>query len=144
MAKTPIRIGPSLGELHFGRKRVQPASRVIRVFYDQAKDLLKFPLLTFIMRDHVHILIRKHRHPAEQMIANLQDASTVPVLDLKAHPLGHPVWGGPGWKVFLHSPDDIRRTIKYIDDNPIKLRMPRQEFDFVVPYDGWSFGGHPK
>jgi len=157
-----------LGELHFGRKRIQPASRVIRGFYEEAKQVLKFPLLTFtseeivaianafgsairqhgytcyacaIMPDHVHIPIRKQRHAAEQMIANLQDASRVPVLDVGVHPNGHPVWGGPGWKVFLHSPEDIRRTTKYIEDNPIKARMPRQVWDFVVPYDGWSFGG---
>ena len=160
-----------LGDLHFGRKRVQPASRVIREFYEEAKDVLKFPLLTFtpeevigiarafagviqklgytcyacaIMPDHIHIMIRKHRHLAEQMIANLQDASRLTVLDVGTHPNGHPVWGRPGWKVFLHSPDDVRRTIKYVDDNPVKLRMPRQVWDFVAPYDGWSFGGRRK
>ncbi len=26
----------------------------------------------------------------------------------------HLIWGGPGWKVFLDSPDDIRRTIPYV------------------------------
>ena len=36
-----------LGELHHGRKRVQPASRDIRAFYERAKDALQFPLLTF-------------------------------------------------------------------------------------------------
>jgi len=36
-----------LGELHHGRKRVQPASREIREFYDEARAVLKFPLLTF-------------------------------------------------------------------------------------------------
>jgi REP element-mobilizing transposase RayT len=160
-----------LGELHFGWKRVQPASGAIRAFYERADDLLKFPLLTFtpdevlaiarsfareiarhgytcyacaIMPDHVHGLIRKHRHTAEQMIANLQDASRQGALDLNIHPNGHPVWGGPGWKVFLHSPEDIRRTVKYVEDNPIKLRMPKQVWDFVAPYDGWSFGGHRK
>ncbi len=28
-----------------------------------------------IMPDHVHVLIRKHKHMAEEMIANLQDSS---------------------------------------------------------------------
>ena len=87
-----------LGELHYGRKRVQPPSQVIREFYEVARDLLKFQLLKFdpveisaasegfdsvvcaqkytcyacaIMPDHVHVLIRKHRDSAEQMIANL-------------------------------------------------------------------------
>jgi hypothetical protein len=77
-----------LGELHYGRKRVQPASKVIREFYDRAKDLLQFTLLKFgdderstiayafdetiarekytcyacaIMPDHIHLVIRKHK-----------------------------------------------------------------------------------
>ena len=35
----------SLGELHYGRKRVQPAGRVIREFRDAARGVLKHPLL---------------------------------------------------------------------------------------------------
>jgi REP element-mobilizing transposase RayT len=128
-----------LGELHYGRKRVQPTSREIRTFYKNAKHVLKFTLLQFtpeeveavgrafaleikrrgytcyactIMPDHVHVLIRKHRDAAEAMIANLQDASRDEVRFLRIHENGHPVWGGPGWKVFLDSPEDVRRTIK--------------------------------
>ena len=36
-----------LGTLHYGRKRVQPASRNIRAFYARASEVLKFPLLEF-------------------------------------------------------------------------------------------------
>jgi hypothetical protein len=34
-----------LGELHKGRKKVQPAGREVRAFYQQAALLLKHPLL---------------------------------------------------------------------------------------------------
>jgi len=155
-----------LGELHYGRKRVQPASRIIRAFYDQAKQVLKFPLLRFdpvelpaiadafssvisenrytcyacaIMPDHVHILLRKHRDHAENMIDKLQTASRARVIDAGMRSTDHPVWGGDGWRVFLDSPDDIRRTVQYIEQNPIKARMPRQTWGFVVPYDNWPF-----
>ena len=157
-----------LGALHFGRKRFQPASRDIRAFYERAKEVLKFPLLTFgpaeseaiarafaeviraerytcyacaIMPDHIHIVIRKHRHLAEQMIERLQEVSREAVLALELRHFDHPVWGGPGWKVFLDSPEDIRRTVRYVQDNPIKARLPRQQVPFVVPYDGWPFRG---
>ena len=50
---------------------------------------------------------------------------------------GRPVWGGPGWKVFLYSPEDIRRTIRYIQNNPTKLGLPPQRWGFVKDYDGW-------
>ncbi len=51
----------------------------------------------------------------------------------------HPVWGG--WKVFLDHPDEIRRTIEYIEKNPIPLKLPIQQWPFVQPYDGWPL--HP-
>jgi REP element-mobilizing transposase RayT len=153
-----------LGELHHGRKRVQPASRDLREFYDGAKELLKHPLLTCapkemdaiaeafatvmarerytcyacaVLPDHVHLVIRKHRDLAEQMIRKLQWESAEHVRRLGLRDDDHPVWGGPGWKVFLDSPHDIRRTIPYVENNPIKMRLPRQTFPFVVPYDNW-------
>ena len=153
-----------LGELHHGRKAVQPAAAVLREFYARAGALLKHELLTFsdpaidllaasfartnreagytcyacaIMPDHVHALIRRHRVKAEQMIERLQ-ADSAPVLIEAGHrPPGHPVWGGPGWKVFLNTRADIERVVRYIQMNPIRARRPPQNWPFVTPYDGW-------
>src|SRR5678815_1124095 len=94
-----------------------------------------------IMFDHVHVLIRKHRDFAEEMIFNFQEASRLRLRTLGLRPGHHPVWGGPGWKVFLDHPDDIRRTIPYIENNPRAFHQPRQVYDFVSPYDGWPL--HP-
>lgn len=90
------------------------------------------------MPDHVHILIRKHRDMPEEMILAFQDASREAVLSLRD--TNHPVWGGPGWKVYLETADDIRRTIRYIENNPVKIGRPRQTWDFVQTYDGWLPG----
>ena len=49
----------------------------------------------------------------------------------------HPVWGGPGWKVFLDSVPDIERTNGYVELNPVKARRPPQAWEFVTQYDGW-------
>jgi REP element-mobilizing transposase RayT len=114
-----------LGVLHHGRKRIQPASRDIRAFYERAGEVLKFPLLTFaprelsaiarafeevvcaerytcyacaILPDHVHMVIRKHRHLAEQMIANFQRASREAVLQVDLRFSNHPVWADPDGK----------------------------------------------
>lgn len=157
-----------LGNLHHGRKRVQPVSREIREFYEAASSKLKFPLLKFerrdlctiaqafarviarerytcyacaLMPDHVHLLIRKHKHLAEEMIDHFQEESRTELLRIGVRPELHPVWGGHGWKVFLDCPDDIRRTIGYIEDNPVKIRWPRQRWEFVAEYNGWPL--HP-
>jgi REP element-mobilizing transposase RayT len=153
-----------LGELHYGRKRVQPASRDIRAFYARAAQVLKFELLTLnsaelalvarafadvivrerhtcyacaIMPDHVHLVIRRHKQLAEQMIESFQMESTTRVRDVGTREPGHPVWGGPGWKVFLDSREDIERTVRYVEQNPAKARLPGQTWAFVTPYDRW-------
>lgn len=158
-----------LGAIHYGRKRPQPARRTLLKFFDQAHPRLDFPALTFdakatqligqafgqviatqkytcyacvVMRDHIHILIRKHRHTAEEMIWNLQRESHIALRDAGWVDLEHPVWGGHGWKVYLDHPDDIRRTIRYIRDNPLPFKMPVQEWGFVTTYDGWPL--HPR
>src|SRR4051812_29208576 len=157
-----------LGKLHYGRKKLQPASRDIRGFYTTAKTKLQHPLLTFgtpeiqcigaafarvikefcytcyacvIMPDHIHILIRKHRDAAEMMIANLQRESHLLLRERGLRDMDHPVWGGPGWKVFLDHPDEIRRTIPYIEDNTKPWHLPKQTWPFVTEYDGWPL--HP-
>lgn len=159
-----------LGELHYGRKRIQPASSEIRDFYDRASDRLKHDVRTFseeevaqlaeafqktineqrytcwacaIMPDHVHLLIRKHRDQAETMIEELQVRSRKRLILKGARPPSHPVWGGPGWKVFLDHPDAVWRTIRYIEQNPVKLYLPMQHWSFVTPYDNWPLhDGH--
>src|SRR5207237_3805658 len=141
-----------LGTLHLGRKKVQPAGRVVREFYDQAADKLKHPLLKFdeaavnviadafqeivnrerytcyacaIMPDHVHILIRKHKHQAEEMTQALKEASRARLREAGHRTDNHQTWtGGNGWSVFLDHPDDVRRTIPYIEKNPLKIGLP--------------------
>jgi REP element-mobilizing transposase RayT len=93
------------------------------------------------MPDHVHIIIRKHKHRAEQMLANLQESSRLRFRSVGLGTNDHPVWGGPGWKVFLDTPTDIRRTIHYIEQNPVRWGLACQRWSFVTPYDGWPL--HP-
>ncbi len=160
----------SLGELHFGRKKIQPAGHDVRAFYEQAAHVLKHPLLEVrgrcveivarafeqvmqderyrcyacaIMPDHVHVLIRKHKHHAEEMIERLQKASRLALLESELFPAAHPIWTRGGWKVFLDHPDEVHRTIPYIEQNPIKINLPPQRWPFVVEYDRWPLhAGH--
>ena len=157
-----------LGELHYGRRKIQPAASSVREFQQRAKEVLRFPLKKLdlheigvvgqglgeaiaerrytcyacaVMPDHVHLLIRKHRHQAEEMIENSQNASRLRLRTAGARTPDHPTWGGPGWRVFLDHPTVIRRTVRYIENNPVKWKLPRQRWPFVVQYDGWPL--HP-
>lgn len=152
-----------LGDLHTGRRRIQPPGRVVREFYREATPRLFFPVLRFdidqinivgaafsdvvanerytcyasaMMPDHVHMLIRKHRDTSEQMIGRLQAKSRMWLIERAAIDPDHPIWtAGGGWSVYLETPDDVRRTIRYIERNP----RERQQWPFVVPYDDWPF-----
>ena len=161
----------ALGELHFGRKKLQPAGRIVREFYDRARNTLKHELMEVrhgevnvvahafanvvkdrkytcyacaIMPDHVHVLIRKHRDTAEEMIAALQDASRTELVEQGMRPTEHPVWtSGSGWKVFLDHPEEVERTVRYIEKNPTEIGLPRQRWSFVNSYDRWPLhDGH--
>ncbi len=159
----------ALGELHYGRKRIQPAGRAVRAFYDRAAPVLRFPLLALderaravvaeafadaiesqrytcyacaIMPDHVHILIRKHKHQAEEMIDTFRTVSRDQLALAQCRTTDHPTWTeGTGWHVFLDHPDEVRRTIRYIEQNPVKIGLPIQYWPFVKVYDGWPL--HP-
>jgi hypothetical protein len=43
--------------------------------------------------------------------------------------------------VFLDQPRAVRRIIRYVEDNPVKWRLPRQHWPFVSQYDDWPL--HP-
>jgi REP element-mobilizing transposase RayT len=153
-----------LAELHYGREPVQPSSSEIQSFYSTARDVLKHEPLVFtdadidlvgdcfgkvirdrgytcyecaIMPDHVHLLIRRHRDWAETMIEAFQQTTRQALIDADRRAATHPVWGGPGWKVFLNTPEDIERVVKYIRDNPVKAGRRPQSWPFVEPYNGW-------
>jgi len=161
-----IRVEPigALGPLHYGRKAIQPTSQALRRFHDQAREVLKHPVLTFadddillisdvlgqviqqrgytcyaaaILPEHVHLLIRRHRDQAEVMLEAFQKESREAVIAAGRRTATHPVWGGPGWKVFLNTAEDIRRIIGYIESNPERAGRPRQHWPFVTRYDGW-------
>jgi REP element-mobilizing transposase RayT len=153
-----------LGQLHFGRKSIQPACRDLRSFYEQASSALQHPLLSFnvgefakvaeaietaideyrytcyacaVMPDHVHLVIRKHRDLAEAMIDNVQTLSRERLVKLGVRAEGHPVWTSGGWKVFLDHPDEVWQTVRYVENNPVKIGLPAQRWNFVKAYDNW-------
>ncbi len=160
-----------LGVLHHGRRSLQPAGHEVRAFYERAANVLRHELRKLdrpaiqvvgkalaaviarerytcwacaIMPDHVHLLIRKHKHQAEDMIEHLKRESRLRLSSAGLFDADHPIWtDGGGWKVFLDHPDDVRRTIAYIERNPQEIAAPPQRWPFISPYDNWPLhAGH--
>jgi REP element-mobilizing transposase RayT len=153
-----------LGDHHYGRKQIQPPSHEIREFYQNARTVLKHRLLRFseedvaviagsfagtmqrcrytcyacaIMPDHVHLLIRRHRDTADQMIETLQTDSRAAMIAAGRRPEEHPVWTTGGRKVYQNTREDMERIVLYVENNPLEIGRPAQHWDFVRPYDGW-------
>jgi len=159
----------ALGDPHYGRKRIQPTRKEIQDFQHRAAAVLHYPVKPFdtamrmsvanafatviererytcyacaVMPDHVHLVIRKHKDLAERMVDCVRHESRTELIRSGAFGQDHPVWSASwGWKVFLFHPDEVRRTIRYVEENPLSLRLPIQRWSFVKPYDGWPL--HP-
>jgi REP element-mobilizing transposase RayT len=156
----------ALGDVHFGRKRLQPHRAAVREFYADAEPMLVHPVMRLdaqqratvgaclgevmaatpytcwacaVMADHVHLVMRKHRDAAEEMIERLQEATRSGLNREALVAQGHPVWTVGGWKTFLDSADAVRSCVRYVEGNPERERMAPQAWPYVVEYDGWPF-----
>ena len=49
-------------------------------------------------------------------------------------PLPSP-WARSCWKVFLNTPGEIRRAVRYVEANPVKEGKRRQRWSFVRPFE---------
>ena len=157
-----------LGDIHHGRKPdpEQPSRSELRTFQRRAEPLLthrRFWIDTpyrdtmanslteailkhsytawacAILSNHMHMVIRRHRDDAMTMWLNIADRLRMEFQQLPEIGAGHPVWADRPYKVFLFSPEDIRVTIRYVEQNPEKERLARQRYGFVTEYNGWPF-----
>lgn len=145
----------------------QPSSDELREFQRHASELMNFPVFWLddekrqAIADAYHEVIlshhytcyacailwnqcmRIHRDRDGVIIANLQNASAarlrrclIPGAEL-TRPDAHPIWNGRPYSKFLFTPDDVLRTIGYVEGNPEKEKLPPQHWPFVQPYDNW-------
>ena len=71
----------------------------------------------------MHVVIRKHRDRAEEMIAHLQEASRLRLSSERLVPREHPIWTTGGWKSFLDSPAAVAAAVRYVEKNPVKAGL---------------------
>jgi len=97
-----------------------------------------------ILPEHTHLVVGQHRHPIEQIVNLLKGAATRQLRSEGLHPFGAlretcgrlpPAWARGLWKVFLRTPADVRRAVRYVEDNPLREGLPRQRWSFVTPFD---------
>jgi REP element-mobilizing transposase RayT len=92
-----------------------------------------------ILPEHVHIVVERHDRPVERIVAHLKTRATQQLVKEGLHPFSQlmedgrfpSVWGARSWKVFLNSAQDVRRAIQYVENNPIKHGLKKQNWSFV-------------
>ena len=96
-----------------------------------------------ILPEHVHLVVARHKHRGEQIVGHLKGRATQQLTAEGIHPLSDyrqrdgtvpSPWARKSWTVFLHTDDEIRRAIRYVEQNPVKDGKPKQQWSFVVPF----------
>jgi REP element-mobilizing transposase RayT len=92
-----------------------------------------------VLRDHVHLVVAAHRLAPDQIAIQLKGAATRELIQAGIHPFqqeGRPpkCFARGEWKVYLDADDDLRRAIRYVEENPEKEGLSRQVWAFVVAW----------
>jgi REP element-mobilizing transposase RayT len=96
-----------------------------------------------ILPQHIHLVTARHRSEVEQLVNQLKGAATRRLIDEQLHPLADhqaarrrpsKAFARGQWKVFLDSPEDIRRAIRYVEANPTREGLPPQRWRFIQPF----------
>jgi REP element-mobilizing transposase RayT len=129
-------------DVHFNDAQMRT---IARSFADWAQHHGATIWACAIMPEHTHFVVARHHYKVEQIANLLKGASTRALIADGLHPLAMFVqagerppkaWAQNQWKVFLDSPEDIRRSIRYVENNPIKEGRERQRWEWVTEYRG--------
>ncbi len=90
-----------------------------------------------IMRDHVHMVIRRHHYKVERMVGLLKQGATTELAALGLHPMSEyggadgsllSPWERNCWKTYLNTHDQIELAIEYVEENPRRAGLGRQSW----------------
>ena len=96
-----------------------------------------------ILYDHAHYVVARHDRDVETITSHLKSFATRQLRADGLHPFERyarrdgsvpSVWAEGLWKVFLFNDEEIRRAIRYVNDNPGREGMPAQEWEFVTRF----------
>lgn len=157
-----------LGLIYQGRKpqHLQPTREELREFHKQAAPLLQFQTFWLdaakrqvvggvfgeviarkgytvwacaVLSNHAHLVIRRHRDDALTMWHTFADAIRLRLREYLEIGANHPVFSERPYKVFLKNPAEVRSRVIYVERNPEKEGLSRQEYLFVQAYNNWPF-----
>jgi REP element-mobilizing transposase RayT len=95
-----------------------------------------------ILPEHIHMVVARHRNKPKQIAGHLKARATQSLAKNNLHPLARFIkdeaiptpWARGSWDVFLDTPADVRASIQYTENNPIKEGKRPQHWPFVRPF----------
>jgi REP element-mobilizing transposase RayT len=133
-------------ELHYPGVRFSglQARAVARGFASIIQRLGLVVYATAIMPDHVHLVAARQEMYAETIAGFLKRAASRQLRKENLHPLAAfpdekgrlpSPWEEHGWKVFLHTLEEIELAIQYVNNNPLEAGLPPQHWSWIKPVD---------
>jgi REP element-mobilizing transposase RayT len=119
------------------------ARAIARGFADIAAKLDLQLYACAIMRDHVHIVPRRHRLSIEETVGHLKRAATRELSREGLHPLADyrsargrvpSPWVENGWFRYLDNDAAVVGAIDYVWDNPTKIDLRHQPWWFLTKH----------
>ena len=89
-----------------------------------------------ILPEHAHLVLARADRPIGRVVGHLKGRATRCLRTEGLWPDRRPLWAHGFWKVFLHTPADVRRAIAYVEGNPPREGKPTQRWPFVTPFPG--------
>ena len=87
-----------------------------------------------IMQEHVHVVLAHTRRNIRTVIGELKSVASRALHD-HGWLLDRTPWSDHGWNVFLNTPADVDRAIKYVENNPVREGKRPQRWSCVTPFD---------
>jgi REP element-mobilizing transposase RayT len=88
-----------------------------------------------ILPEHVHLVLGRHERAITRIAGHLKGRATQALRAEGLWPAeDRPVWANGSWNVFLNTPEEALREIRYASDNAMKECKPRQHWSFVTQY----------
>ena len=90
-----------------------------------------------VMPEHVHLVLGRSTLLAKKVAELLKAAAEERLRSEQIFPNCETIWAGGCWQVFLNTPADVHRTIRYVNDNPIRAGFKPQHWSFITkpPFD---------
>ncbi|MEM8737892.1 MAG: transposase [Planctomycetota bacterium] len=89
-----------------------------------------------VMPDHVHLVVARHGALTIEGIGRRIKAKATQRLNAEGIGVGRSPWARGQWSVFLRDAEAVRRTVRYVEQNPVRAGLKKQDWKFVTFWRG--------